>query len=78
MNGTFMSATSTIGIISIAGIVIGNGIIFLEYYLQLRKEGQENKMALINASLTRMRPIVLTSLTAIIGAVMIANDPVWS
>jgi multidrug efflux pump subunit AcrB len=38
LDGTFMSATSTIGIISIAGIVIGNGIIFLEYYLQLRQE----------------------------------------
>jgi len=74
----YMSATSMIGVISLSGIVIGNGIIFFDYYVQLRKEGMANKEALVRAGSTRMTPILLTSSTAILGAAMIASDPVWS
>ena len=74
----YMSATSLIGVIALSGIVIGNGIIFFDYFTQLVNTGMETKKALVEAWATRMTPIMLTSATAILGAAMIAWDPVWS
>ena len=74
----YMSATSLIGLIALSGIVIGNGIIFFDYFRQLTDNGMIPKNALIEAGATRMTPIMLTSATAILGAAMIAADPVWS
>ena len=74
----YMSATSLIWVITLSGIVIGNGIIFFDYFVQLVREGMKPKEALVEAGATRMTPIMLTSATAILWAVMIAWDPVWS
>lgn len=67
-----------IGVIALAGISIGNSIILLEYVEELRHEGMDMRDALPLASKTRLKPIFLTSVTAIIGALMIIGDPVWS
>jgi multidrug efflux pump subunit AcrB len=78
INGTFLTATSLIGFIALMGIVVNNAILYLEYYAQLLQEGREVPDALIEAGKTRLRPILLTSATTVLGSLTIAGDPVWS
>lgn len=78
LTNEYFSATSMIGVIALAGISIGNSIILLEYVEELRHKGMDMRDALPLASKTRLKPIFLTSVTAIIGALMIIGDPVWS
>ena len=74
---TYFNATSMIGVIALSGIVVNNAIIYLEYVFQKRSEGMEIDSALIEAGRTRLLPIVLTSLTTILGSLTIISDPVW-
>jgi len=78
LNNVYFSATSMIWVIALAGIVVGNAIILVEYINILVKRWVTLKMAVINASLTRMKPILVTSLTTILWATTILWDPVWS
>jgi CzcA family heavy metal efflux pump len=62
-----------IGIISLAGVVVNNGIVLLDYVQQLRwEEGWDPYDALVEAGMTRFRPVVLTALTTILGLVPMA------
>jgi len=74
----YFSATSMIGVIALAGIVVNNAIIFVEYAMQIAKEKKSLKETLIEAGLIRLRPILLTSITTVLGSLVIATDPVWS
>jgi multidrug efflux pump subunit AcrB len=74
----YFSATSMIGVIALAGIVVNNAIIFIEYAMQAAVNYDTLQETLIDAGLTRMRPILLTSITTILGSLVIATDPVWS
>ncbi len=56
-----------VGIISLAGIVVNNNIIFIDTYDKLRIEGKEPKDALLRTGLQRLRPILLTSVTTVLG-----------
>lgn len=76
--GVYFTATSMIGLIALGGIVVNNAIILLEFLQQLKERGLPAKAAIIEACQTRLRPIVLTSLTTILGSLTIAGDPVWS
>lgn len=76
--GTFLTATSLIGFIALMGIVVNNAIIYLEYFDILRDRGLSIRDALFQAGKTRLRPIVLTSLTTVLGNMTIVADPVWS
>ena len=58
-----------IGIISLAGIVVNNGIVLLDYMVQLRERGYPKQDAIIEAGATRLRPVLLTALTTVIGLV---------
>ena len=75
--GTYFNATSMIGVIALAGIVVNNAIIYLEYLFSLRKEKRPLKESLILAGRTRLLPIMLTSVTTILGSLTIVSDPVW-
>lgn len=77
-SGLYFSATSMIGIIALGGIVVGNAILLLDFIEQLRARGRSVKMSIIGACQTRLRPIMLTSLTAVLGSAVIVVDPVWS
>jgi multidrug efflux pump subunit AcrB len=77
INDTYFTATSMIGVIALSGIVVNNAIIYLEYVFQLRDKGEKIETALIKAGRTRLLPIVLTSLTTILGSLTIISDPVW-
>lgn len=78
LTGVYFSATSMIGVIALAGIVVRNSIVLLEFILDKKHEGMPLKQALIEAGAIRTRPIVLTAAAAILGAGVIVADPVWS
>ena len=56
-----------IGTVSLAGIVVNNSIVLIDYINQLRQRGLELVEAVVIASMTRLRPILLTALTTIIS-----------
>ncbi|MFP4132614.1 MAG: efflux RND transporter permease subunit [Halothece sp.] len=78
LNGVYFSATGMIGVIALAGIVVRNAIVLLEFISDRRKEGIELKEAVIEAGAVRFRPILLTSITTMLGTLTILRDPVWS
>lgn len=76
--GVYLSATSMIGVIALSGIVVRNSIVLLEFILDKKAEGAAIEDAIIEAGAIRFRPIMLTAAAAILGAAVIAADPVWS
>ncbi len=74
----FLTATALIGFIALIGLVVNNAIIFLEYVEQSRARGLSLEESLLAAGGARLRPILLTSLTTILGSLTIVSDPVWS
>ncbi len=76
--GSYFSATSMIGAIALGGIVVGNAILLLDFIEQKRTEGHAIETSIIESCKTRLKPIMLTAITAILGAVVIVADPVWS
>ncbi len=75
--GVFFSATSMIGMIAGAGIVVRNSIILVDF-IQLRlKEGMPLQEAVIDAGATRFRPMLLTALAVAVGASVILFDPIF-
>ena len=61
-----------IGVISLAGIVVNNAIVLLDYVKQLRKSGMSVFDALVQAGMIRFRPVVLTAITTILGLIPMA------
>ena len=62
-----LSMISMLGFLILSGIVVNNGIVFVDYVNQLRLSGMDKKEALIVAGKTRIRPILMTALTTILG-----------
>ena len=58
-----------IGIIALAGIVVNNNIVLVDYIMQLRGRGMDKQPAVIEGGATRLRPVLLTALTTILGLV---------
>lgn len=69
LTGQELSIYSQIGMIMLIGMVTKNGILIVEFINQLRQRGEGFEEAIIKGSVRRLRPILMTSLTAIIGAV---------
>lgn len=69
---TDLSVVSFMGIIMMAGIVVSNGILLVDYTNRLRSRGMQLQNAVILAGRTRLRPILMTSLTTILGLVPMA------
>ena len=61
-----------IGVISLAGVVVNNAIILIDYVIQLRDRGIDKRESLIQAGLTRFRPVLLTAVTTILGLLPMA------
>jgi HAE1 family hydrophobic/amphiphilic exporter-1 len=72
LTGMTLSVNSAIGIVMLSGIIVNNGIVLIDYVNQLRAEGMEIKEALIEAGATRLRPILMTTLTTILGLIPMA------
>jgi len=77
-NPIFFTATGMIGIIALAGIVVRNSIILIDFIQKTLNENQTLKEAIVLSGAVRFRPIVLTAGAAILGAWVIALDPVFS
>ncbi|MCJ2542503.1 efflux RND transporter permease subunit [Thermostichus vulcanus] len=78
LNGVYFSATAMIGVIALAGIVVRNAIVLLEFIGEQRAVGVSLEEAIFAAGAVRFRPILLTSITTMLGTVPILSDPVWS
>ena len=65
--GFELSVISMLGFLVLAGVVVNNGIVFVDYANQLRLEGMEKREALLTAGRDRIRPILMTALTTILG-----------
>jgi HAE1 family hydrophobic/amphiphilic exporter-1 len=72
ITGETFSLISAIGIVILAGIVVNNGIVLIEYINLLRKRGLPIKQACIEAGGNRLKPILMTSLTTIFGMIPLA------
>lgn len=65
--GFNLSIIALLGMLILVGVVVNNGIVFIDFTNRLRKDGMERQDALIEAGKTRMRPILMTALTTILG-----------
>ncbi|MFZ3033671.1 MAG: efflux RND transporter permease subunit [Parvibaculum sp.] len=77
MFGAPFSATSMIGFIALAGIIVRNSILLVDFIRHRQAEGDCIRDALLEAGAIRFKPIVLTAAAAIIGAVFIIADPIF-
>jgi len=75
--GQYFTATSMIGVIALAGIVVRNSLLLIDFILDFRREGHELREAVIQAGATRMRPILLTAFAIILGTFIMIFDPVF-
>lgn len=72
------TATAMIGMIALAGIVVRNSLILIEFINQAQQEGATIKESLLQAGTVRMRPVLLTAGTTLLGNLIITLDPVFS
>lgn len=72
MTGATISVISMIGFVMLSGIIVNNGIVLIDYINQLRQDGWELQAALHEAGKTRMRPILMTVLTTVLGLSIMA------
>lgn len=70
--GIEVSVVSLVGFVMLVGVIVNNGIVLVDYINQLRLEGMGRREAIIEAGITRLRPILMTSLTTILGLVVMA------
>ncbi|MBQ0719143.1 MAG: efflux RND transporter permease subunit [Gammaproteobacteria bacterium] len=75
--GQSFTATSIIGIIALAGIVVRNSLLIIDFVLDLRKEGKSLHDAIMAGTLLRLRPILLTALSTILGSGIMISDPIF-
>ena len=62
-----ISVISLIGFVMLTGVIVNNGIVLVDYINQLRLEGMERRSAIVEAGITRMRPILMTTTTTVLG-----------
>ena len=70
--GIEVSVISLIGFVMLVGIIVNNGIVLVDYINQLRQDGMERREAILEAGVTRMRPILMTTITTILGLIDMA------
>ncbi|HIO97592.1 MAG TPA: efflux RND transporter permease subunit, partial [Leucothrix sp.] len=75
--GQQFTATSMIGMIALAGIIVRNSILLVDFINEQLRSGVELKEAIINSSAVRAMPIILTAIAAMLGAFFIIDDPIF-
>ena len=75
---TLFTATAMIGMIALAGIVVRNSLILMEFITQARERGESVVAAVTHAGEVRLRPILLTAGTTLLGNLIIILDPIFS
>ena len=76
--GSQFTATSMIGMIALAGIIVRNSILLVDFINMQAREGMAFQEAVIRSASTRAKPIVLTGLAAMLGALFILDDPIFN
>lgn len=72
MTNTTLNAMSMLGLIMLGGIVVNNGIVLIQFINDLRSEGYTLKEAVVTGTATRLRPILMTTLTTLLGLLPLA------
>jgi multidrug efflux pump subunit AcrB len=72
------TATSMIGMIALAGIIVRNSILLVDFINQQVEEGMAFQDAVVRSGAVRAQPIILTGLAAMLGALFILDDPIFS
>lgn len=67
ISGSDVSVIAMIGFVMLSGIIVNNGIVLVDYINQLRRGGMEKREAIREAGMTRLRPILMTALTTVLG-----------
>jgi len=75
--GAFFTATSMIGFIALAGIIVRNSIILIDFAELRRREGMPLDAAIIDAGAVRFRPMLLTAAAVVVGSFVIVFDPIF-
>ncbi|MRR33939.1 efflux RND transporter permease subunit [bacterium] len=75
--GAFFTATSMIGFIALAGIIVRNSIILIDFTELRRREGMPLDQAIIEAGAVRFRPMLLTGAAVVVGSFVIVFDPIF-
>jgi multidrug efflux pump subunit AcrB len=70
--GMEVSVIALIGFIMLMGVIVNNGIVLVDYINQMRLSGMERREAIMDAGVTRMRPILMTTLTTVLGQLVMA------
>jgi multidrug efflux pump subunit AcrB len=76
--GAHFTATSMIGMIALAGIIVRNSILLVDFINLKTEEGMTLEAAVVEAATARAKPIVLTGLAAMLGAFFILDDPIFN
>ncbi len=69
ITGEYLSVPASVGFIALFGISVQNGLVLVSYINQLREEGISTKDAIITASTLRLRPVLMTALTTVLGLI---------
>src|SRR5690606_19396728 len=76
--GAQFTATSMIGMIALAGIIVRNSILLVDFINQALAEGRGLAVAVVGACAVRAKPIMLTAAAAMLGALFILDDPIFN
>jgi len=76
--GAQFTATSMIGMIALAGIIVRNSILLVDFIQLEIAQGKPLNEAVINSAIARTQPILLTALSAMLGALFILDDPIFN
>lgn len=72
LSGQYLSVPASIGFIELFGLAVGNGIVLVSYINQLRNEGRETDEAIVAGCSLRLRPVVMTMMTTLLGLLPLA------
>jgi len=77
ITGAFFTATSMIGMIALAGIIVRNSILLVDFIQLAQERGHSLREALIEAGAVRFRPIALTAAAVVVGGLVMVLDPIF-
>jgi cobalt-zinc-cadmium resistance protein CzcA len=72
LSGQYLSVPASIGFIELFGLAVGNGIVLVSYINQLRNEGMHMDQAIVKGCVLRLRPVVMTMMTTLLGLLPLA------
>jgi multidrug efflux pump subunit AcrB len=77
LSGAFFTATSMIGMIALAGIIVRNSILLVDFIQLAEERGRSLRDAVIEAGAVRFRPIALTAAAVVVGGLVMVLDPIF-